>query len=346
MAFRPLRKRNQAQRPAEHDASDDDFEERLSQVEAPVPKDLKLYRRHIKDHPKNEDELQQYPTLLDHSRFDFEGQRICQLKCWRCVASLPDRTRCQEISCRTLPVCPFHLRTLMHLEVKPAGVKGDGLFACHPDADPTDPVFRKGDLVGTYFGERMPMEDKAKRYGYHVGPYVMGSNTTSEAFDAACLRSYASIINHSAKPNVAFVLVDPGTTEHAYIVLRATKQIKHGQELLANYGPRFEQAIHMAHPKAVPPPERRGQSVFRQNVDVTDVLPMGHFATVPSSPPAPASPGMFEAVGFRDHRPTTGLRLMPLGKRPPNTTPGSRSSRPPSSSGSKFAALPRTDETG
>ena len=132
----------------------------------------------------------------------------------------------------SLPYCWMHLRSIMHLRIKPSSIPdaGLGLWADWAGA-PNGVVYKKGDNLGYYEGEHMSQEQLAERYD-NGAPYAMHVNA-NEAIDGALERYYLAAVNHKprAQCNVEFLNPHQGR-----IRVRATKNIMNGQELFINYG--------------------------------------------------------------------------------------------------------------
>jgi len=139
------------------------------------------------------------------------------------------------------PYCTRHLKTKLYLKVLDSTVlnAGKGVFAWRRDM-PKNVVFKKGDRVCEYEGEVITQTELDKRYSFLTATYVMQSADTVDDnvpenlyVDSACLRSIGAMINHSNTPNCVVQLQH--TNNQTKLVVTATKQIKHKQELFINY---------------------------------------------------------------------------------------------------------------
>ena len=183
----------------------------------------------------------------------------CRLRAKRCADIRQDGKRCRRKTVIGAGHCWQHL--LMHhglgvfdSKIKKKNAQGEmesigkGMYAL---GIPGTIAFRKGEIVMYYGGETS--EDVETRYPGFTGIYVLGGVQgqikdvdTGEMFEAhvpsadgACLRSIGTLVNHKPKKqaNVMFcVSRHDGIQEHA---LRATRNIRAGEELYVNYGPNY-----------------------------------------------------------------------------------------------------------
>ncbi len=111
------------------------------------------------------------------------------------------------------------------------------MFAHLPGAAAGDVVFRKGDMVATYEGELISQVERARRYDRYTAPYGLHLNA-SESIDAALKRTVGSLANHARidKTN-ARLSVD---TRNKKGSVKATKDIRHGDEILVHYGAAYQ----------------------------------------------------------------------------------------------------------
>jgi hypothetical protein len=147
--------------------------------------------------------------------FTFSGERsfTCQLERRRCGgqdidASVGIVRGCGQWVDVGLPFCPRHARRAYGVEIRPSSVQGAGLglFATRP--------FAEDEKIAPYFGERLTQTQLNERYGSVnvTAPYAIadGQNRQGRRMiaDAACVRSIASLANHSSTaPNAEFVSV-------------------------------------------------------------------------------------------------------------------------------------------
>ena len=160
----------------------------------------------------------------------------CDLKCKRCSATALSGQRCKRRTCIGLYFCWSHTRSLLNLKVK-ASNHGKGLFACKRLAKDDDVLFRKGDVVVHYNGELVNINDR-----------VPGDNCTApyafDTEDAACHRGLGSLANDprgsGRRSNVEFV-----EDRRGRVMLRATRTIRDGDEILVNYGNEYGFRDHL-----------------------------------------------------------------------------------------------------
>jgi len=128
----------------------------------------------------------------------------------------------------------------MHLKIQPSRLPnaGKGLFAIDKKLGRNMIVFRENQRIIAYGGEAIDGEMLNDRYGNKTGPYAMAlseEDDDARYLDTACFRTIASTINHDRRlENCWFQIV--GRRGHESIVIRATKDIRNGQELLCDYG--------------------------------------------------------------------------------------------------------------
>lgn len=121
-----------------------------------------------------------------------------------------------------------------------------GLYAYDASKNKNTVVFETGQEIGQYIGELLTIPQMAARYHYKVGrktvkptyPYVARISATKH-IDAACKRGATAFMNgsghgytHKKKPNAKFV----PSSVHNSIRVKATRPIKHDDEILVSYG--------------------------------------------------------------------------------------------------------------
>jgi len=126
------------------------------------------------------------------------------------------------------------------LRVKPSTIVngGRGLFADRPGPASDQPVFKKGQNIVKYYGEKISRAEMDQRYNGFTGPYLIGlTNTQFE--DGAKRRGVGSLANRNPGHNNSNISVYRGAA-----TIRATKNIYNGQEIFCAYGSSF----HMDEP--------------------------------------------------------------------------------------------------
>jgi len=172
----------------------------------------------------------------------------CHLKHYRCEHINPKTgKRCNRQQYIGFDRCWKHLETDFHLKIKPSSIPhaGRGLFAFN-GMDNNDIVFRgsreKGDRIIAYNAELISGVEIEERYGEFTAPYAVEINKELVE-DGACWRSAGSIANHKShsRANAKLYIFQ----NRAY--LRATKNIRNGQEITIDYGKDYnlsEKGIH------------------------------------------------------------------------------------------------------
>jgi hypothetical protein len=159
----------------------------------------------------------------------------------RCIGHRKDGIRCSRRSVIGCPYCYQHLKSDRHLRIKPSTINnaGKGLFAEDSNQQPNDIIFRRGDNIIEYIGERIDDQELNRRYRIHTAPYaleVRGNNNRNGGLyiDSATVRGVGSLINHRTgnHANARFVLNRINNTAR----LEATKNIRNNREIFVNYG--------------------------------------------------------------------------------------------------------------
>ncbi len=204
----------------------------------------------------------------------YEGRLTCNL----CAHTFPSGQKCKAKVCIGVPYCWQHLRIRHHLRIKPSKF-GKGLFAEYPrKSPPPDEIcFKKFDIICPYIAEKITEDEFKKRYGDDdetTGPYALTpgeeDGMSAEGYDfldAALRRGAAALANHDANSNAGFVTrgindmkkndwterQDLGRPLSNYparrdqfshrpppgVYLYATRDIKYGDEIFANYGDEY-----------------------------------------------------------------------------------------------------------
>ena len=155
----------------------------------------------------------------------------CNVQCSRCEHMIGTR-RCSRRVCIGLRRCWQHSRSFLHLRVATSNIPnaGKGLFAHHTSAG-RNPVFKPGDLIVEYTGENISAAELEDRYpGDVTGAYALGEGNL--IVDSACVRGIGSLANAGTArtSNAAYNVYDNRLS------VVATKPIRHGDEILADYG--------------------------------------------------------------------------------------------------------------
>lgn len=166
----------------------------------------------------------------------------CELVCERCTAELRGGRQWARTVCIGLPLCWQHLLTCkdgrLGLKIKDSPIAGKGLFAWSKNGG-NDVVFRNRDTIMIYEGERLTNAQMDLRYDHKdTAPYAVGGGDSN--VDAACRRGAGSLANGAFNRQTANAEYTTRMEGGVRIVrLRATKTIRHGQEILCFYGNKY-----------------------------------------------------------------------------------------------------------
>ena len=154
----------------------------------------------------------------------------------RCLFIKQNGDQC-KISCTIgLPMCRHHLPMAYNVKVKPFEIEGagNGLFAHDSTKDEDAVIFKKGDLIVPYYGEKITEETLNRRYGKSTAPYAI-QLYKGYFEDGALERGVGSLLNHSSRnQNCRFSI---SRNNSANII--ATKNIKNHKELYVSYGRQY-----------------------------------------------------------------------------------------------------------
>lgn len=171
----------------------------------------------------------------------------CQLRSSKCRGIKEDGSPCTRKSCIGIEYCWQHLASQGRLRIAPSTIPGSGrgLFAWltannRAKSHRSDVVFKKGATILPYSGERVTEKTLQARYGDKTAPYGVGNDGIY--IDAACQRSAAAMANGSDKNHRAnaMLVLHKGA---GIITLKATNDIRHGEEIFCNYGSGYWEGI-------------------------------------------------------------------------------------------------------
>ena len=116
-------------------------------------------------------------------------------------------------------------------------------------------AFRKGEIVGQYFGEDVDEQDVVDRYGEDdTAPYVLKVNRKAgflPYIDSACRRSLMAMVNHgpSQQRNVKLGSVRRADGKVNMVATKRIPLLTRGEptELLTNYGGSYFSGSHSSH---------------------------------------------------------------------------------------------------
>lgn len=159
----------------------------------------------------------------------------CPLTCSRCIGTNVNGGQCSRKTCIGTPYCWMHLWKLKQVRIRPSTIPnaGKGIFAVHRPGTPppaNDIVFRKGDTIIEYAGEKVTRQQIDARYGDYTAPYGLGERGKFE--DGACVRGVGTMANSASRKNCNAEF----RFQNGRFVLKARKTIKTGAEILCDYG--------------------------------------------------------------------------------------------------------------
>lgn len=173
-------------------------------------------------------------------RYQADNHRFeCTLACARCEAHTKAGPRCRRRTCAYLPYCSSHIVGELKVKIMPSNIQGagKGLFAWNPREEGI--IFRQGDVIAPYGGEILDPAQTYARYNGSHRPYGVQVSAV-RTLDAACSRGTGAYANGSGLPggnvvpNARLAVSNQGTAN-----VKATKNIRHGQEIIIAYGPAF-----------------------------------------------------------------------------------------------------------
>ena len=145
--------------------------------------------------------------------------------------------RCKRRCVIGSPYCTTHLAYKHHLKIKTSLIPnaGKGLFAVDPlSSDNNEILFHNGDTICQYKGKMIDHAELIQRYSNKTPPYVVGVSANAYE-DGARIRGIGSIANKNPNHSNATISVYRGRAS-----LRATKNIKNGQEIYLSYGKQYK----------------------------------------------------------------------------------------------------------
>jgi len=145
--------------------------------------------------------------------------------------------------CVGSPYCYQHLKSERHLTIKKSTIAnaGKGLFAFGPE---NEVIFKKNETIIRYDGELIDDREVVNRYAEFTAPYVIELKQ-DEFEDGALERGAGSLANQGRKNNARLGVYFKSTPHYA--LLKAIKNIYGGEEILVDYGDRYqfnEEGVH------------------------------------------------------------------------------------------------------
>jgi SET domain-containing protein len=159
--------------------------------------------------------------------------------------------RCKRMTVLTHPYCARHTREVQGVYVAKSTIKmaGLGLFAAK--------VFKKGETVAEYAGERISTEKYNRRYAKEdYGAYGMSVNRNlvidARKTSSGIGRYVCDYSGSGKKPNVEYL------EEKKKIHIVATRKILPGEEFLVDYGDEIRIAMGIQ-------PAKKKKSIKKRN---------------------------------------------------------------------------------
>lgn len=186
--------------------------------------------------------LSECPCIIMKFTFTSRDNRFsCNMQCTRCTCKTKTGATCRRRSCIGTGYCWAHLLEVRHLRIKRSDQgpgAGRGLFAVDLSIKPGSraSVFRKGDFIVDYDGQRVTAATVERRYGEWTAPYTVQNANLEDGYeDAACRRGVGSIANQSkTRPNAEFVSFG------SRVALFALKAIRNHTEVLVDYNGEYQ----------------------------------------------------------------------------------------------------------
>jgi len=164
------------------------------------------------------------------------------------------KKRCKNYVSIGLPYCEVHRKSIQHLDIKPSTIKraGNGLFACDPTKSKNAIIFKEGDRICEYTGDKItqakcdkryddqPKKGSNTKYVEYTAPYSINPDNKYQ-LDSALNRGIASLSNQNTDDKNNAELMDyPPTGLNRKVYLEATKDIKNYKEIFCNYGEEYK----------------------------------------------------------------------------------------------------------
>ena len=173
------------------------------------------------------------------SFYDQQGLKFREnLRSFHCSATNDTGTHCHNISVIGEHYCWIHLLWKKHLRIKPSNIQGagKGVFAVNKRLPDNAVIFQKGQTILNYDGEEINRHTLEQRYGNNTAPYAVQVNRQRDIYeDGALDRSVMSCVNSPPNGTQANCRLTTNT-ERTHCIVKASRDIRNGQELFANYG--------------------------------------------------------------------------------------------------------------
>jgi hypothetical protein len=176
-------------------------------------------------------------NVNDHEYF------ACDLKSEQCSVIKSNGLQCR---CKVIigyQYCHIHLLNLKHLKINESTIEGigKGLFSVDPKAEENEIIFRPKDKnsIISYGGEVIDEDELNHRYGEYTAPYALEVKT-DKYLDGACRRGVGNLINNGGKRNNSRLTVYTNSNGESFGNIRATKNIRNGDEIFVAYGDEYK----------------------------------------------------------------------------------------------------------
>jgi hypothetical protein len=163
----------------------------------------------------------------------------CNLRKERCIGINRNGQRCKRETCIGTNYCFQHLESIKHLKIRKSTIPnaGKGLYAWDSKLPPDAMIFRTGDKIIEYRGDRITDDNTlTERYGEYTAPYSCRVNKNL-VIDSGCNRGVGSMANSSH----GTILHNNATLRSSNVrgggaYLQCTRNIRNKQEILLSYG--------------------------------------------------------------------------------------------------------------
>lgn len=164
-------------------------------------------------------------------KVDGEEYFSANVESFQCVDHTKAGHRCTRTTVIGSPFCYTHLLYQHHLRIKPSTLpnSGKGLWAMTGKPG-NEILYRPGERICEYKGERLTGAQIEERYGDFTAPY--GLNVHDDVhIDGALVRGVANLANSWAGHQNSTL-----NTRGDRAFLKATKNIRNNQEIFCSYG--------------------------------------------------------------------------------------------------------------
>ena len=160
----------------------------------------------------------------------------CHLAKERCIGTNRNGDRCKRFTCIGTAYCWTHLEKIKHLKIRKSSIpnSGKGLFAWDTKQPDDAIIFRVGDTIIEYKGERVSDTVLNERYGKNTAPYAVQA-TKSSFIDGACNRGVATLSNNSHGTQL-YNNATLRPSGNGGVNIKCIRNIRNKTEILTAYG--------------------------------------------------------------------------------------------------------------